>query len=87
MAFLVTQQGIACVLASLEYSPDTLKFRFINTLRRFYAAEEAIAETAEIPAEILVREIWQVGGEAGIKQKKKNLSSLKSSINKDLKSP
>lgn len=85
MAFLVTQQGIERALTGLTFSPDTLKSRFIISLQHHFATAEAIAETKKISSETLIREIWQISGEEEIRQKKKNFSSLKSSLNKDLR--
>ncbi|MBU0965063.1 MAG: hypothetical protein KKA54_01670, partial [Proteobacteria bacterium] len=83
---LITHQGISAAIANLQPNPATLKGRLISLIHSYFPTEERLKEIDSIPAEDLIRQLWEVDDPAGIRQKKKNLSSLKSSINKDLKS-
>ncbi len=82
---LITHQGISAAIANLRPNPATLKGRLISLIHSYCPTDERLAEIDAIPAEDLIRQLWEVDDPAVIHQKKKNLSSLKSSINKDLK--
>ncbi|MCK9294037.1 MAG: SUMF1/EgtB/PvdO family nonheme iron enzyme [Desulfobulbaceae bacterium] len=82
---LITHQGISAALADLRPNPATLKGRLLSLIHSYCPTDERLAEIDSIPAEDLIRQLWEVDDPAEIHQKKKNLSSLKSSINKDLK--
>ena len=82
---LITHQGISAAIANLRPNPDTLKGRLISIIHSYFPTEERLEEIDAISAEDLIRKLWEVDDPAVIHQKKKNLSSLKSSINKDLK--
>ncbi|MCJ7601294.1 MAG: hypothetical protein MUO63_07290, partial [Desulfobulbaceae bacterium] len=84
MAF-ITHQGISEAIANLQPNPATLKGRLINLIHSYFPTEENLDVIDSIAAEDLIRQLWEVDDPEGIRQKKKNLSSLKSSINKDLK--
>jgi formylglycine-generating enzyme required for sulfatase activity len=82
---LITHQGISEAIANLQPNPATLKGRLINLVHSYFPTEESLGEIDSIAPEYLIRQLWEVEDPEGIRQKKKNLSSLKSSINKDLK--
>ncbi|MBU4260310.1 MAG: hypothetical protein KKC76_00325, partial [Proteobacteria bacterium] len=82
---LITHQGISDAIANLQPNPVTLKGRLVSLIHSYFPTDERLEEIDSIPAEELIKQLWEIDDPAGIRQKKKNLSSLKSSINKDLK--
>ena len=76
---------MGCLDANLKLKPDTLKGQLVALIRSQFSTEESIQEVVSISADELVQKLWQVESTAQIRQKKKNLSSLKSSVNKSLK--
>jgi|GEM_PF-212273 len=82
---LITHQGMSEAIANLQPNPATLKGRLIILIRSYFPTEESLETIESIAAEDLIRQLWEVDAPEDVRQKKKNLSSLKSSINKDLK--
>ncbi len=72
-------------VAGLNVKTETLKGRLIALIRSSFATEESISDISSIPAEDLIAELWGIDDPDAIRRKKKNLSSLKSAINKTLK--
>ncbi|MFH1076194.1 MAG: SUMF1/EgtB/PvdO family nonheme iron enzyme [Pseudomonadota bacterium] len=62
-----------------------LKKNLLTAIRAYYKNDSDLETIVKIPIEELIQSIWEVGDDpAEIKKKRKNLSSLKSSINHDL---
>ncbi|OKY76230.1 MAG: hypothetical protein BM485_02980 [Desulfobulbaceae bacterium DB1] len=84
MAFL-TLSGIDEAISQLNINPDTLKGRLIELIRSHFTDDESLQTRESIdPAEI-IHALWETVDPEQIRQKKKNLSSLKSALNKTLK--
>ena len=87
MPIIVKLQDIDEAVENLHYkSETTLKFKLLRALRHYYADETAAESLQSIDTEELVRTIWETGDDRDLlKTKRKNFSSLKSSVNSDLK--
>ncbi|MCD6296224.1 MAG: SUMF1/EgtB/PvdO family nonheme iron enzyme, partial [Deltaproteobacteria bacterium] len=65
---------------------NALKYRLINVIRGFYEDENSIESLKGIDPDKLIKLLWDTGNDpAIIKNRRKNLSSVKSSVNADLK--
>ncbi|MBI5559579.1 MAG: hypothetical protein HY885_18305, partial [Deltaproteobacteria bacterium] len=84
MAF-VTLQGMDEAMAHLNPNSDTLKGRLAILIRSYFPTEESVQAIVSISAEDIIRQLWEIDDPEEIRQKKKNLSGLKSSLNKTLK--
>ncbi|MEN6620133.1 MAG: SUMF1/EgtB/PvdO family nonheme iron enzyme [Smithella sp.] len=87
MPSIITIQNIEETISNLNYrSETTLKSKLIRAVRNFYTDENSIEALTSINTEELVKYIWDTGDDSAlIKNKKKNFSSVKSSVNSDLK--
>ncbi|MBU0483289.1 MAG: formylglycine-generating enzyme family protein [Proteobacteria bacterium] len=85
MPSLVTIQGIDEAITNLALGEDTLKSRLVTEIRAYFKSDDDLQEITSIAAEELATTLWNVTSPAEIKIKRKNLSSLKSSVNKTLK--
>ncbi|OPY86231.1 MAG: Serine/threonine-protein kinase pkn1 [Smithella sp. PtaU1.Bin162] len=87
MAAIITLKYIEEAINNLNYkSENTLKSKLIHAVRKFYRDESSIETLKSIDTEDLVRLVWDTGDDPElIKNKKKNFSSIKSSVNSDLK--
>lgn len=87
MAAIITLKYIEEAINNLNYkSETTLKSKLVHAVRKFYRDESSIETMKSIDTEDLVRLVWDTGGDPElIKAKKKNFSSIKSSVNSDLK--
>jgi len=87
VAHIITLKCIDQAIASLNYrNKNSLKYRLVDNIRQFYENESSIESIDSIGAEQLVTLLWNTGDDpAIIKKKRKNLSSVKSSINTNLK--
>ncbi|HQL00916.1 MAG TPA: SUMF1/EgtB/PvdO family nonheme iron enzyme [Smithellaceae bacterium] len=86
MPIILSLQDIDEAIQNLNYkSATTLKSKLVQALRRYYL--DSASETLDaIDTEALVKTVWETGDDPDlIKQKRKNFSSLKSSVNADLK--
>ena len=84
MAF-ITLHGMDEAIANLNLHPGTLKSLLTAAIRASFPTEESLREIVALPAEDIIRQLWNVDQPEEIRQKKKNLSSLKSALNKELK--
>ncbi len=84
MPLLVTTAGIDAIVQAFASRPNTLKFRLLQALRRRLPDNATIEATTAISAEELIAEVWQLDDPGAIKAKRKNFSSLKSALNRDL---
>ena len=85
MPFLGTLANIDTAIANLDLKEGTLKAQLVHLVRARFPTQESLESTTDIPADELIQEIWQVGSTEEIQAKRKNLSGLKSSVNKSLK--
>ncbi|MFZ5758417.1 MAG: SUMF1/EgtB/PvdO family nonheme iron enzyme [Thermodesulfobacteriota bacterium] len=82
---LITLHGIDEAISNLNASPDTLKGRLIALIRAAFPSEESMQQPQAIAPEELILALWGEDDPARIRQRRKNLSSLKSALNKALK--
>ncbi|MDO9462499.1 MAG: hypothetical protein Q7J61_01700, partial [Deltaproteobacteria bacterium] len=87
VATVISLKGIDEAISSLNYRDNkTLKYRLIHAIREFYESEGAVTTLQGIDTDRLVKALWDTGDDPStIKNKRKNLSSIKSSVNADLK--
>ncbi len=82
----ISLQGIDQAIADLKYRPGSIKQKTIMAIRDFYLLDKSIKELDSIDTDTLIKSIWDVGDNfSKIKFKRRNFSSLRSSINADLK--
>ena len=82
----ITLSGIAEALENLNYRPGSVKDKAVRAICAYYVSEDSIQELSSIDGDSIIRQIWDVGDDpTKIKFKRRNFSSLKSSINADLK--
>jgi formylglycine-generating enzyme required for sulfatase activity len=83
----ISLKGIDEAIASLKYrNANTLKSRLVHAVRCLYENEGPIESVGGIKAEELIKALWDTDAHpATIKAKRKNFSSIKSSINADLR--
>jgi formylglycine-generating enzyme required for sulfatase activity len=81
----ITLDGIDQAIAGLNYKDGSVKAKAVMAIRSFYVAEDAVKNLNSIDADTLIRSIWEVEDDPfKIKAKRRNFSSIKSSINADL---
>jgi len=87
MAAVITLKGIDQGISNLTCRHKTaLKYRLVNIIRQFYENENSVESMQGIDRDELVKLLWNIGDDpAIIKKKRKNLSSVKSSVNTNLK--
>jgi formylglycine-generating enzyme required for sulfatase activity len=84
----ITLHGIEQAIHGLGYRNESaLKYRFIAAIKRLYGKNGEFREpTHGIESDELIRLLWDVDPDPdSLRSKKKNLSSIKSSINADFK--
>ncbi len=82
---LISLAGIAAAIDNLHLNEATLKGKLLHAIRTRFADVESLDTITKIDPLDLIQELWAPKSAAEIKAKRKNLSSLKSSINKSLK--
>lgn len=87
MGSVITLNGIDQGISNLNLrNKNTLKYRLISKIRGFYENEGSVEHIKGIDRDELVKFLWNIGDDLEkIKNKRKNLSSTKSSINSSLK--
>lgn len=87
MAVGISLKGIDEAIANLKYrNANTLKSRLVHAVRCLYENEGPIESVEGGNAEKLIKALWNTDTHpATIKAKRKNFSSIKSSINADLR--
>jgi len=87
VAAVISLKGIDQAIADLDYqNENTLKYRLVHAIRRHYEDESTVGSIQDIDAEELVKVLWDTGDDPEIiRNRRKNLSSIKSSVNADLK--
>lgn len=82
----ITLSGITEALENLNYRPGSVKDKAIQAISAYYDSEDSIQNISSIDADTIIRQIWDIGDDpAKLRSKRRNFSSLKSSINADLK--
>lgn len=82
----ITLSGITEALENLNYRPGSVKDKAIRAISAYYVSEDSIQAISSIDGDSIIRQVWGIGDDpAKIKSKRRNFSSLKSSINADLK--
>ena len=78
--------GIEQAVEGLGYRNDkSPKSRLINTIRKRYLESGTVDAIGAIDTDALIDSMWDLGGdEKAIRSKRKNLNSIKSSVNADL---
>ncbi len=87
VATILKLKDVDDAIAGLGYkNKDTLKYKLVHAIRQCYPDEISTESIQAIDTEELVKKLWSVDGDSELlKSKKKNLSSVKSGINADLK--
>ncbi len=87
MAAIISLQNIQQVVSNLPYpSAKSLKSRLVQAIMQYYNDADTVRTLQIIPAEALIQALWQTGDDSVlIRKKQKNLSSVRSSVNIDLK--
>ena len=83
----VTLKGIESVKECIGYrNPGILKARYLLAVSSHFTSQEDIDNIKTIEPDLLIKEIWGIGDDpSAIKSKRKNLSSVRSTVNSDLK--
>ncbi len=86
MAAVVSLNGIDEAIKNLDYkAKDSPKLRLIQAIRAHYPAELALTTLQAIDPDTLVRAVWDtVLDENRLRSRRKNLASIRSSVNQDL---
>ncbi|MBW2304670.1 MAG: hypothetical protein JRF57_13275 [Deltaproteobacteria bacterium] len=86
MTAAITLKGIDKAIENLRYrNRNSSKFRLLQAIRAYYRDEHSLETIREIDSDELIRTLWAVGDNpTKLKHRRKNLSSLRSSINADL---
>ncbi len=82
---LISLAGITEAIDNLNIREATLKGQLLHAIRTQFPNEESLDTVTAIDPLNLIHQLWAPKTAAEIKAKRKNLSSLKSSINKNLK--
>ncbi len=87
MASVITLKGIEQAISNLNYThKNTLKYRLVNTIMQFYENESSVQSLQGIDTEELIELLWDRSNDpTTIKNRLKNLRSIKSSISTDLR--
>lgn len=87
MASIITLSGIDDAISNLNYNnKNTLNYKYVHHIRLYYTNKNSVESVGEIDNEELIKILWDTDGNPEvIKKKRKNLSSLRSSVNSNLK--
>ncbi len=78
----ISLAGIDQAIANLEYrKKNSPKYKLLHCIRKFYSSDKAVSEIKNIDPNELIRRIW---GDQHTASRKKNFTSIRSSINADL---
>ena len=79
----ISLSGIQKAIDALNYrNLRAPKYRLVHAILQFYVTEDSVNTLGAIESDALISSIW--GKDTDIRSKRKNLSSLKSSVNADL---
>lgn len=87
MPIIIRLSDIDEAIENLRYkSETTLKAKLVRAVRQYYTDDTTSETLQAIDTEDLVKAIWETGDDRELlKAKRKNFSSVKSSVNSDLK--
>jgi formylglycine-generating enzyme required for sulfatase activity len=87
VATIITLQAIEQAMANLAYqNKNSLKYKLIHAIKGFFEDENALRTIEAIPSDTLIKVLWDTGNDQTlISKRNKNLGSIRSSINSDLK--
>ncbi|HUT72996.1 MAG TPA: hypothetical protein VMW89_20185 [Desulfatiglandales bacterium] len=87
MTSLITLKGIEQAISNLNYGErKTLQQRLVATIRKFYRSESSVDALQGIDTAELVKTLWMTGEDPmAVKSRRRNLSSIKYSVNARLK--
>ena len=87
MGYIITYEGIENVVMDLDYvNPNTLKHKYVHFIKSRYTPETDILSMRRPDPDGLIRMIWGLPDDPeAIRAKRKNLSSIRSAVNSDLK--
>ncbi len=81
----ITLKGIDQAISSLNYRKDSIKEKFILSIRRQYDSDQSTFEINSIDADKLIQIIWDIQDEpVKIKSKRKNFNSIRSAVKSDM---
>ncbi|MCK5312318.1 MAG: hypothetical protein KAJ62_09415, partial [Desulfobacteraceae bacterium] len=82
----ISLEGIHQAIAGLAYKENSKKYKVISAINAHYVSEQSINDLIFIDTDTLIKEIWNLEkASPKIRTKRRNFSSLRSSINSDLK--
>jgi formylglycine-generating enzyme required for sulfatase activity len=82
----ITMEGIHQAVTGLGYKENSKKYKVITAINAYYTSEQSLIDVASIDTDTLIKDIWNLEETPSkIRTKRRNFSSLKSSINADLK--
>ena len=82
----ISLEGIGQAIKGLAYKENSKKYKVISAINDYYVSAKSIDDVVSIDTDTLIKKIWNLKETPSkIKTKRRNFSSLKSSINKDLK--
>ena len=81
----ISMEGIERALSGLGYKENSKKFKVVSAINSYYVTESSINDVISIDTDTLIKKIWDIEDKPSkIRAKRRNFSSIKSSINKDL---
>ncbi len=82
----ITLEGIDNAIAQLNYrSAASIKYRVLQAVRSYYVSADSVSGLGEIDTDELIKQVWDTGDDPDlIRSKRRNLNSVKSTINTDL---
>ena len=82
----ITLEGIDRAINELNYRKNSVKKRVIEFIRSCYISEDSVSELTSIPSDTIIQSVWDIKENyQKIKSRRRNFSTIKSSINADLK--
>ena len=83
MTSLITRVGIEQAISNLNYGEKrTLQQRLVDTISQFYRSENSVESIQGIDPAKLIKTLWMTGDDPeAIKSRRRNLSSVKYSVN------
>jgi len=84
----ITLNGVDQAISNLNYKNiESLKYRLVSLIRHDYTSEGSVESLKSIPSDEIVKALWDTGDDfKAIKTRRKNLNTIKSSVNADFES-